>query len=58
MEKKTGIMALMQFFGRKEGQGIKEFKAEIDQLSPEAKIELIQLAEEALATAEPVSKAA
>ena len=46
-QKPTGIMLLRNFFGFKEGQTLKEFKAEIDQLSAEEKAELVGLIEQA-----------
>lgn len=45
---KTGIMALKEFFGYRPGDTMKEFKAEIDQLSAAERAELTKLAEEAL----------
>lgn len=42
--KKTPLVVLKDFFGYKIGQTLKEFKAEIDALSPEEKKELAELA--------------
>ena len=44
-QKPTGIMLLRNFFGFKEGQTLKEFKAEIDQLSAQEKAELVEMIE-------------
>lgn len=49
---KKGILALKEFFGYRPGEGMLQFKAEVDALTPEEKAELIELAEEALAKAE------
>lgn len=49
---KKGLVALKEFFGYRPGEGMVQFKAEVDALSPEEKAELCKLAEEALAKAE------
>ena len=49
---KKGLVALKEFFGYKPGEGMREFKAEVDALLPEEKAELVELAEKALAEAE------
>jgi len=38
------ISALQKFFGRKQGQTLKEFAAEVKELTPEEKYELASLA--------------
>ena len=42
-KKATTIIKLKKFFGYKSGQGLKEFKAEMDQLSKEEQKELADL---------------
>ena len=45
----THIAAMRKFFGYREGQNLKDFKAELDKLTAEEKAELGQLCIEALA---------
>ena len=44
MIKKTPISVLREFFGYRQGKGLKDFAAEIKALSPEEKLELATLA--------------
>jgi hypothetical protein len=44
MPRMSDIMVLMKYFGKKSGQTLAEFKAEIDQLSKSDKTELAELA--------------
>lgn len=44
----TRLVVLQKFFGRKEGQSLKEFSDEVGQLSEDEKQELAELAAEEL----------
>lgn len=46
---KKGIAAVMAFFGRRSGQTLQEFKAEVDELSPSERSWVIAECERALA---------
>jgi hypothetical protein len=41
----TALATLYKFFGKRPGQGLKEFKAELDELTPEDKAHLLRTKE-------------
>lgn len=58
MEKKSFIVAMKQFFGMKDGQDLKSFKAEIDALTQKDRDDLVLMFAQIGIEVDPASKVA